>query len=261
VFIGALTMVPAVAFSAGAISQAFPTGSVSIANGTILEFVSSGKVGPAINTGGSAALVGVAVNQPLVQLSGASAGSVQAAVSGTAGTLVSDINGPVKTGDRIAASPISGVGMKANDSGEVIGVAQSDLSSVATITQSVTDKSGQTATVHVGLIPVAVNVAYFTSGSGGTLSAFVPAFLQDLANAISGKQVSPLRVLDSILILIAGSIIVIVMLNTAIRSGIISIGRNPLAGAALRKGLVDVIIAALGVLLVTVTVVYAVLVG
>lgn len=254
-------MAPSVAMSAGAISQAFPTSSSNIANGTILSFVTSGKVGPASNTGGTSPIVGVAVNQPLVQLSGAGAGSVQAAVGGTTDTLVSDINGPIAVGDRIAASPVTGVGMKANNSGEIVGVAQSSLDSVSTLTQTVTDKSGSSSTVHIGLIPVAVNVAYFTVGSGGTLSAFVPSFLQDLANAISGKQVSPLRVLDSILILLAGSIIVIVMLNTAIRSGIISIGRNPLAGAALRKGLVDVIVAALGVLLVTLTVVYAVLVG
>jgi len=49
------------------------------------------------------------------------------------------------------------------------------------------------------------------------------------------------------------------MLYAAIRNQIISIGRNPLAQAELRKGLVDVIVAAIGVLIITVVVVYSVL--
>jgi hypothetical protein len=151
--------------------------------------------------------------------------------------------------------------MKAVSSAEIVGSAQAGLSSVHTVTQNVTDKTGASVKVKIGLIPIGVSIGFYSASSGGTLSEFIPPFLQNLANTISGKTVSPLRVLICLLVLIMGSIIVMVMLNTAIRSGIISLGRNPLAGAALRKGLVDVILAALGILAATFVVVYMILKG
>jgi hypothetical protein len=78
---------------------------------------------------------------------------------------------------------------------------------------------------------------------------------------VAGKPVAPVRVLLSLVVLLLGSIVVIVMLNSAIRTGIISIGRNPLAGPALRRGLVDVILAALGIMLIAGLTVYALLAG
>jgi hypothetical protein len=244
-----------------AISQSFPTQSSSIVPGTIVSVVASGgsAVEPATNTGTSLNLVGVAVSLPILELSSGGQHSVQVAINGTAQTLVSDINGTIKAGDKITASPVTGVGMKAVDTGDIIGTAQANLSSASTITRSVTERGGTTDLIKVGLIPVTVSVEYYSNASAGTLSAFVPVILQNLANAVSGKSVSPLRVLVGILVLLLGFGTVVVMLYAAIRSGIISIGRNPLAEKALRKGLLDVILAALGILLISVVIVYAVL--
>jgi hypothetical protein len=109
----------------------------------------------------------------------------------------------------------------------------------------------------VGLLPLAVNTTYYTSSSPqGTVSAFIPPFLQDIANAITGRQVSPLRVLLGASALLLGFITAIIMLYVAIRNGMTSIGRNPLAEGALRKGLVDVIVAAIGVLVIAIVIVY-----
>jgi hypothetical protein len=181
----------------------------------------SGQVEPAHSTSAGTPLAGVVTSQPLVELSTSDQKSVQVAVGGTAQALVSDINGAVQVGDKIAASPISGVGMKAVTSAEVVGSAQSSLSSVHTVTQNVTDKTGKTVTVKIGLIPIGVSIGFYSASSGGTLGEFIPPFLQNLANAVSGKAVSPLRVLISLLALILGSITVIVMLNSAIHSSII----------------------------------------
>lgn len=257
-----LLLSPGVTLAANAIAQSYSTTSTSIAPGTLLSLVQSGssQVEPAHSNGSSTTpLVGVATTKPLLELSTSGEKSVQVAVGGTAQALVSDINGPVAAGDKIAASPIAGIGMRAVSSAEIVGSAQAGLSTVHTVTQTIDDKTGKAVTVKVGLIPLAVSVGYYSASSGGTLGAFIPPILQNLANTISGKAVSPLRVLISLLTLLLGSITVIVMLNTAIHSGIISLGRNPLAGSALRKGLVDVILAALGVLAVTFVIVYAIL--
>lgn len=246
--------------SAGAIAQSYPAATSDIAAGTLLSLDrTGGKVGPAHSGDTSAALVGIAVSQPLVQLSGNAQSSIQVAVGGTTQVLVSDLNGDVKTGDKVTASPLEGVGMKAAVAGEIVGTAQAALASVTRTTRTVTDKSGKKVDAHVGLIPVSVNVEFYSAGATGNLSSFVPSFLQNLANVIAGKAVSPLRVIISVIILIIGTTTVIVMLSSGIRNGIISLGRNPLAEHVLLKGLVDIIISALGVLLVTFVAVYAVL--
>ena len=53
---------------------------------------------------------------------------------------------------------------------------------------------------------------------------------------------------------------VVIMVQTAIRSGIISLGRNPLAQQTLRRGLRDALIAAVAVLVVTAVATYGLLI-
>ena len=65
--------------------------------------------------------------------------------------------------------------------------------------------------------------------------------------------------LIALLVLVFGFVIVANMLQAAIRSGIIAVGRNPLAKTALRRELVDVCLTALGVLAIAAIVVYIVL--
>lgn len=260
----ALLALPASVFatSTGAISQEYKTSTSDITAGELLSLSATGSstVESANSTSNVSRLVGVAADKPLLELSDKATSSVQVVVSGTAPALVSDINGPVKVGDKITASPVSGIGMKAVSSTEIVGVAQEDLQSASTVTRSVTEKDGKKTTISIGLIPIAVNVEYYSLvPSNGTVASFVPPFLQTLANQLSGKQVSPLRVLFGTVLLLMGFGAVTFMLYVAIRSGIISIGRNPLAETALRKGLVDVIIAALGILTITAVVVYGLL--
>jgi hypothetical protein len=250
------------ATSSGAISQGYRTNTVNITQGSLVSLAStdSNVVEPANSTTNVANLVGISENKPLLELSGGSSNSLQVVVSGSTKALVSNVNGPVNAGDRITASPISGIGMKAIDSTEVVGTAQANLSSVPTISKTVVGKNGEDMTIKIGLLPVAVTVTYYAaSASSGIVASFIPPFLQDVANALTGKQVSPLRVLLGGMALLLGFIAVIVMLYVSIKSGVISLGRNPLAKDALQKGLVDVLIAALGVLIVTIILVYAIL--
>ena len=151
--------------------------------------------------------------------------------------------------------------MKAVGSAEVVGSAQADFSAITTLNRSVTTSDGQQKTIKVGLLPVAVNVTYYSASmSQGTISSFVPPFLQSLANTVAGRQVSPVRVLIGATTLLLGFVAVMIILYTSIRNGLISIGRNPLAQKALRRGLIDIIFAAMGLLLITAAIVYATLV-
>ena len=246
--------------SSGAISQGFETSSSNVTSGALVSLVASGKsdVAPA-NAANAAGLVGVAGSKPLVELSGGDS-TVQVVTSGSTQALVSDMNGPVKAGDKITTSPVDGIGMKATTSAEVIGTAQANLSTVATLSRSVAGSNGKPVSFAVGLLPITVNVAYYSAASGGSnASLFVPSFLQDIANTLTGRAVSPLRVLIGALALLLGFMTAAIMLYVSVRSSFTSIGRNPLAHVALRRGLVDVLIASGGVLVVTVAIVYAVL--
>lgn len=234
------------------ISQSFQPSSSNVSTGTLLSRSASspGVAEPATATTASS-LIGIAASSPALELSNNGKGSVQVVVSGLTDALVSDANGTVMAGDKITASPLAGIGMKAIVSGEVVGTAQASLGRVKTVTQQIKNKDGKTMLVHVGLLPVQANVVYYSAvPPGGSIAAYVPPFLQSVANTVAGKAVSPLRVLVALVVLVLGFIAVIAILYGGVHSGIISLGRNPLAAGALRRGMMDILLIALGILLV-----------
>lgn len=205
-------------------------------------------------------LIGVVSNEPLIELSNGGNG-VQVVTSGLTLALVTDLNGDVVTGDKIAISPIEGVGMKAMKAAEgttIIGTAQSDLAAAQAETRTINDKSGKEVTVRIGLVQVQVGVAYYTP-MPSQKSAFVPSFLQELANNVAGQNVSPMRVLTAALILLLLFLSITVLLYSAVRSSIISIGRNPLSESAVRKSLLQVGLTVAALLVFAVAVIYLVL--
>jgi len=202
-------------------------------------------------------LLGVTASRPLVSL-GSGKQQAQVVVSGLTPTLVSDINGDIKIGDKITVSPLEGIGMKAMQSVETVGTAESSLSSSQTTTQTVTDKNGKSVQVKVGLVSVQVDVAYYQA-SQSKLSGFVPSFLVNVGSSIAGKDISPLRVLVGFCSLLLGFVIAGVTLQAGVRAGIISLGRNPLASGILRRSLLDVLATSLGLLAITAMAFYLIL--
>jgi hypothetical protein len=255
-----LLCTPIQVMAEGAISQGFQTTNPKVTPGTLLSFGSTQGVVELATTDNVADLVGVAGTSPLLELSG-SGKNIQVVISGVTETLVSNVNGNISAGDKVTASPFAGIGMRATEPTEIVGVAQQSLSATRTLQQSVVDRSGKREKIEVGVIPINVNVAFYPAAND-TTSLFLPPFLQTVANTLSGgSQVSPLRVLASTLILLLGFSTVSIMLYASIKSSIISIGRNPLANNALRKGLIDVLIMAAGVLLITLVTMYIVVTG
>lgn len=66
----------------------------------------------------------IAPENSLLSLTNGSDNETQVATTGEVQVLVSDMNGTVKRGDHITASPIAGVGMKTTTNARVIGIAQ-----------------------------------------------------------------------------------------------------------------------------------------
>jgi hypothetical protein len=243
--------------STAAISQGFKTNETDIATGALVGLASASQSTVQLsNTERVNQMIGVIGDKPLIELSNNDK-EVQVVISGATLTLVSDINGDIKAGDKIAPSPINGVGMKATTSELVVGTAQSDLSTATTTGKSINDKQGHPQSVKVGSIPVQVNVTYYVAPEDK--NSFLPPFLQSLANAVAGKEVSAVRVLISTLVLLFGFVSIAVLMYSSIRSSIISIGRNPLSEGAVRKSLFEVGATSMGILLVMLIAIYLVL--
>lgn len=203
-------------------------------------------------------LLGVVVDaiySPITISSGVQA-SVYIATGGTEQVLVSDINGPIRRGDHITASPISGVGMLATSNTRAIGIAQGDFDGTKGTKSSYKDESGTEQTVMLGQISVLINVSDYFKEPDKTL---VPQGVQNVANAIAGKNVSPVPIIIAAAIFIVTLTAVMIIAYSTIRNSIISMGRNPLAQSAIYRGIIQVSAVALVILAVGMVAIYLVL--
>ena len=255
--LAAIGIVPAFASDGGALGQSFKT-KESLETGALVSLQQNdAQTVELSNVSRVSQLLGVVATKPLIELSGADS-TVTIVTSGTTQALVSDINGGVKTGDKITASPINGVGMKATDPSLIVGTAQNTLSNDKTTSKTLTDRDGKSKTVHIGLIPVQINVTYYSPNTG--TQSFIPSFLQDAANTFAGKSVSPVRVLASLVLAIIALVSVTILLYSSVRSSLISIGRNPLSETAIHKGLIEVGAIIIAILVLTFVAIYLILV-
>lgn len=200
-------------------------------------------------------LLGVVVNADNSVLSVTNDGTNKAeiATSGTLQLLASDINGVIKKGDQITASPISGVGMRANSNVRVIGIAQGDLNGNK---QSYTDTNGVKKSVIIGQIPAQVSVSYYFKEPEKTL---VPTAIQNMANALAGRTVSTLPILISAGIFIITLVVAVSIIFSMIRSSIISVGRNPMSQSAIYRDIVQLSALVMAILAIGVIAIYLVL--
>lgn len=254
-FYGVATTVSAQSQSS-AISRGFETKETEVIQGAL---VSTAKNGSAIvelaDTGSADRLAGVISEASLVELSDTVQGEVQVTLSGTTQALVTDLNGDIRAGDKITASPVRGVGMLATEDTQIVGTAQSAFTTKNSKTKIITDKNGKKHTVHIGYIPLLIGISYYAAPT----SQFVPPFLQSLANSIAGRPVSLMRILLSCLLLLLAFGSIFVLIYTAVRSGIISLGRNPLAASAIQRSLIGVVIVILLVVVLSLVGVYLIL--
>lgn len=253
-----LMLVPTAVFAESAISQGFTTDE-KLQSGTIVSMDDGSKGVEQASTANVDRLLGVVSETSLVELADDGTNQVQVVTNGRAVVLVSDINGDIKAGDYITASPLRGVGMKTAETGIVIGTAQANFSDVEETSQrTVKDESGKERVITVGLLPVQIDVTHYQKQDDK--KSVVPQFILNIAHAVSGKEVSVVRVLAALLVLVVGTISIGVMLYASVRSSIASIGRNPLAAAAVNRGLLEISLLTFGVLVVMLAAVYLILV-
>lgn len=273
----ATSVVVAVVFGAGAQAVSSPTSGLQsysadseLNTGTILQLTGkdSGRVQPAQQSDLSR-MFGVVVDRsqiPLRLADDSLQNETYVATSGTYNTLVSTQNGTIKPGDFVTLSSVDGVAMKAglvDQQRLVFGRAQAGFDGKGVIlgTATLKDKAGKdTKTVTIGMVPVTLDIKTNPNKKEEkSTKANLPEQLQRIGKQIAEKDVNPIRIYLSIAIMIISLIAAIVVLYSGVRSGVISIGRNPMSKKSIFRALLEVILTSLLIVIVGLFAVYLLL--
>ena len=185
------------------------------------------------------------------------------ATSGTYSVFVSTENGPISSGDFVTLSSIDGVAMKAGNADEqstVFGRAQASFSGkgVTLGTTKLKDVDGNSnKTVTLGAVPVTIDIKH--NPNEVSTKANVPELLQRVGKVIAEKDVSPIRIYLSMAIAAISLVAAIAVLYGGVRSGVISIGRNPMTRKSIFRALLQVILTSLLILIIGLFAVYLLL--
>lgn len=199
-------------------------------------------------------MIGVAVSANETSVTVINPGTDLLAESeGEVEVYVSDLNGPVKKGDVLAVSPIKGVLVRATpDYSFLAGIATSDMREDATTYEL--DDNGTKINTKLGFVTANLN----RKGAQGTTKSN-PSSLSSLGESLTGKNVSPVRVIVGLVLFIVVLIIEGGIIYGAVSSSITALGRNPLARAFIQSELKLVASLAFGVLVLGLAAVYAIL--
>jgi len=185
------------------------------------------------------------------------------AVSGTYNVLVSTQGGTIAVGDYVTLSSVNGVAMKAGtvaEQGTIFGRAQQpfDGKGVTLGTTTLKDTTGKTnKTVTLGSIPVTIDIK--RNPNDKSTKVDVPDFLERIGKQIAEKEVSPIRIYLSMGITIVSLIAAIAVLYSGVRSGVISIGRNPMSKKSIFRALLEIILTSMLILVIGLFAVYLLL--
>jgi hypothetical protein len=198
---------------------------------------------------------------PITFSNAANKAQVYVSTTGHHPTLVTNENGPIKSGDYLAISSLSGTLMKSSaKQSMVFGKALTNFDGKSNIVGSMQlkDKSGKAyKNVGIGAIPIAIEI--IKNPEQKSTKANLPQFLQRIGQAIAEKPISPVRIYISTAVIVVSIIISIVLLSTGVRSAIISIGRNPLSKKSIFRALLEVILTTVLVLIIGLFTVYLLL--
>lgn len=175
---------------------------------------------------------------------------VAVATSGRYPMLVSNVNGAIGAGDYLSLSIRDGIAAKATSKqGITIGRAVESFNGGAK--SLFTDGE-----VSIGRIDVELERL---PNASVKLGAVVPGPLKGIAESVSGKPLSAIRIYAALAVLLICMIIVTTLLLSGIRSGMVAIGRNPLSRHLVFQGLSQVIVACVAVFIVGVLGIYLLL--
>lgn len=249
-WIAGLTLLLPAGVVAAAVQQNFVSAS-QLQNGELVSLSANPQTIEPTTSHTITSLVGVVAPAETSPFEVNDAQQIAVTTNGVANALVSDVGGDIRVGDQIGISPLDGVGAKTTASGRVLGVAQAsfDSKTAGAAKVAVTDAAGKKRTVEVGLIPVLVNVTYYVAPPAPPPKVpALPPFLLRLASTVAGKQVSPVPLIVSVTLLAFALVIAGILLNSAIRSSIIAVGRNPLSKSTLQRNMAQVLLMAAAVI-------------
>lgn len=199
----------------------------------------------------------VAPGDATVSLSGPNTSQVYVATFGQYPALVTTQNGPISAGDRLVISSVGGISMKADTKHQVlIGKALQSFTDGSNAEGHVKLSNGQTAAV--GRIMVDIGVTRNPTYSGDVAPG-VPHVLVNIARAITDKPLTALRLYGCVAVLFLSFVVAGGVLYAGIRTGMTSIGRNPLAKKSILRNLITVTLMALVVVFVGLIAVYLLL--
>lgn len=174
--------------------------------------------------------------------------------------LVSTQNGPIKDGDFITISSLKGVGMKAEDTQELIvgkALRGFDGNTTAVSTMTLETNNGKKE-VRLGRVPVEVSVAHNPLFDENKEQG-VPKFLSKAADFVTDRPVTAFRIWASVAVISLTVVIAGTILFSGVRNGMIATGRNPLARSSIVKNLIQVTIMSLIVFVIGLFAVYLLL--
>ncbi len=176
---------------------------------------------------------------------GSSLSDVFIAENGQANVFVSNLNGDVKKGDILVASPIKGVLQKAGTISQYsVGVALEDLSDRDVQTTEVSDGDGKKMTTTFALMSVNVDIKTYSAEDESD------NWLQSIGYTITGKSVDELRVLTALVVFLALLAVESALVHGTVTSTISATGRNPLAKFMIERQSIKGVLMAMMVLLV-----------
>lgn len=168
-------------------------------------------------------LFGVVVKDPAIVLNKATDKTVSVLSQGEAQVKVTNKGGDIAVGDFITSSDEAGVGQKATSEGVVLGKALGSYS----------DSS-------VGTVQVLINIQHQSQISGGSLGNLWDKVVSLTSSSLEEKENFQLllRYLFALILGGASFILGFVFAAKAIRTGLVAVGRNPLARGVIQANMV-----------------------
>lgn len=174
--------------------------------------------------------------------------------------LVSTQQGPITKGDYIAVSSIDGIGMHANASDEtVVGIALSDFDGSKNIVSTPKLKKSDGSEEQLAVGRVSMDIKTRQNPSFKAPEPDVPTVLRNFSRTVAGKEVSAFRAYTAVFVFLLTGSIAASLLYGGVRTGMISIGRNPFGKKSITRAMFQVIISGLIIFIVGLIGVYLIL--
>lgn len=229
----------------GGVVNEYPVADNNIVPGDIV--ISSEKGLIRTNVAYDANLFGVAVEKGVVVFKAKGSGNTKpVSRSGVASVKITTVNGPIKVGDYVTSSPISGFGMKVSTSGQVLGTAMESFTGDGApqidYNPAKPTKDDQPRKVSTGTISVAVQIEYKDIYVGKTAAVFNT--LGNRFGSIIGNVAAPEKFADAAKYIVAGIIAIgsfligFLTFARTLPKGVEALGRNPLAHVAIQFSIV-----------------------